>query len=133
MKSGRPGSDEAPRREGKNKEAPSARPPAPPDVDIYEGPEEILLIADVPGVSRDGLTISVDEAELTIEGKRADRARPEGAVIVAESSFADYRRSFVLPRGVRAEGIWAEVADGVLRVHLPKASLKPRSIEVKAR
>jgi HSP20 family protein len=130
MKSGRPGTEETPRRELQRQ----GSPPASPEVDIYEGPDELLLIADVPGVSGDGLTVSLSEAELTIEAKRADRGEPEGEVIVAESSFADFRRSFVLPRGVSSEGIWAEVANGVLRVHLPKAAEpKPRSILVKAR
>ena len=104
-----------------------------PEVDIYEGGDELLLIADLPGVSMDGVTVSVDGTELTIAGKRATGEKPPGEAVALETSFADFRRSFVLPRAVDPEGIRAEIRLGVLRVHLPKAAAKPRSIPIKGR
>jgi HSP20 family molecular chaperone IbpA len=126
-------SSEAPRSVRRNKRATQARPFASPEVDIYEGEGELLLIADLPGVSREGVTVSLDGAELTIEGRRST-AEPEGEAALLETSFADFRRTFVLPREVDPDAIRAEINLGVLRVHLPKAAAaKPRAIPIKAR
>jgi HSP20 family protein len=107
------------------------RPTMAPAVDIYENADEVLLVADLPGVDKDGVDIRLEKGELTIEGKR--RKAPEGSSLAAEYKFFDFRRAFLVPRGINPEGISAEMANGVLRVHLPKAAaLKPRQITVKA-
>jgi HSP20 family molecular chaperone IbpA len=111
-----------------------ARPFALPEVDIYEGPDELLLIANLPGVSKEGVTVSLQGMELTIEGKRASGGEPEGKVVALEASFSDFRRIFLMPLEIDPDGIRAEIERGVLRVHLPKAAApKPRSIRIKAR
>ena len=133
MKSGEL-STEMPRRGARKGSAAQIRPFASPEVDIYEGPDELLIIVDLPGVSREGLTVSLEGPELTIEGKRASGGYPKGQPVVLEASGDDFQRSFVLPREVDPEGIRAELELGVLRVHLPKsAALKPTSIPLKAR
>ncbi|WP_437677591.1 Hsp20/alpha crystallin family protein [Sorangium sp. So ce131] len=105
------------------------RPAVPPAVDIYENAEELLVVADLPGVTQDHLAIRLEKGELTFEGRRAEAAeREKGA-----ESLPDYRRSFVVPQGIDAEKISAELQAGVLRIHLPKsASLKPRQIPISA-
>jgi HSP20 family protein len=81
-------------------------------VDILEGPEEIRLVADMPGVKKDELHVEVEHDELHI------RAR-------------DRERGFRLPPGVDATKVNAELKDGVLTLKLPKApELKPRKIEI---
>lgn len=102
-----------------------------PLVDIYENAGELLLVVDMPGVAQDGVAVNLENRELVIEGKRA-RAANEGSPLVVEAEELDYRRSFVLPQGIDADKIAAELKQGVLRVRVPKASAaKPRQIQVK--
>lgn len=106
------------------------RPLVTPAVDIYENADEILLVADLPGVSREAVTIDLNKDRLTLTARRAP-ARPNTPE--AEFGAFDYYRAFVVPPGLDAERIAAELRQGVLRVHLPKsAALKPRRIEVTA-
>ena len=92
-----------------------------PLVDVYENADEILLFADVPGATEDGVDIHLEKSELHLSAKRADAADVE------------YRRAFVLPAAVDPDRVAAELRDGVLSVHLPKReSAKPRTIAVRA-
>jgi len=102
------------------------RPAISPAVDIYENAEEVLVIADLPGVAQNSLSIRLEKGELTLEGRRS-----EAAESVTPANVPDYRRSFLVPQGIDAERIAAKLQGGVLRVHLPKhASLKPRQIPI---
>ncbi|WP_437781531.1 Hsp20/alpha crystallin family protein [Sorangium sp. So ce1097] len=105
------------------------RPAVPPAVDIYESADELLVVADLPGVTQDHLAIRLEKGELSFEGRRADAAeREQGA-----DNLPDFRRSFVVPQGIDSDKIAAELQAGVLRIHLPKsASLKPRQIPISA-
>lgn len=116
--------------EARRAEAMQQRPFVAPLCDIYENESEVLLVADLPGVGSDGLELSFDKGQLTLEARRrAETARP----VAAEFRPVDYRRTFVLPDGIDASKIAAELEAGVLRVHLPKAApLRPRRIEVRA-
>jgi HSP20 family protein len=101
------------------------RPTYAPPVDIFESQDEILILADVPGVTTDGLAINLDRDHLTIDARRTQASTGEEAF--------DYRRTFVVPHGIEADKIAASLQNGVLRLSLPKpAALKPRQIEVKA-
>ena len=111
-------------------EAIEQRPAVAPPVDIYENTDELLVIADLPGVSREDLKINLEKNLLRIEGRRRDVG--EGEALAAEYRPFDFRRSFAVPQGIDAEHIHAELAQGVLRLHLPKAAaVKPRQIHVK--
>lgn len=106
-----------------------ARPTVAPRVDVYENREELLLLVDVPGATKEGINVQFAKGELIIEAKRA----PEGAKLVfGEMEPFDYSRVFTAPRGIDQERIEAELANGVLRVRLPKSdATKVRRIEVK--
>ena len=98
------------------------RPTYAPLVDIYENKDEVLIFADVPGVGTDDLGIHMDKDQLTIEARRAATG--------SEQAF-DYKRTFVVPRGIDAEKIAASLQNGVLKLTLPKsAAMKPRQITV---
>lgn len=117
--------------EDKTPEHVQERPWVAPRVDVYENQDEVLLVADVPGVTRDGLSVNLDQDQLTLEG-RVDEAAP-GDALGREFRAVDYRRSFVVPTGIDAEKISADLSNGVLSLHLPKSdSLKPRQIQVRA-
>ncbi|MCC7539809.1 MAG: Hsp20/alpha crystallin family protein [Deltaproteobacteria bacterium] len=105
------------------------RPVVAPPVDIFENAQEVLVVADLPGVDAQGLAIRVDGEQLVLEGRR--KSTSPGAPVALEHRPADYRRSFVMPRGIDSTKIAAELKDGVLRLRLPKAeAVKPRRIPV---
>ncbi len=100
-------------------------------VDVYENADELLLVADMPGVTPEEVGIHVDREELTIETHRNFAANAK--VIAAEFVPRDYRRSFTIPRGLDIDKVKAEFANGVLSLHLPKSpAVKPRQIQVRA-
>jgi len=91
-------------------------------VDIYEGQDELLLLADLPGVEPEGLSVSFEAPELRIEGRRGSG---EGETV--------YSRTFRVSEQIDPTGISAELAAGVLKLRLAKAAhTKPRKIEVRA-
>jgi len=101
-------------------ESVDGRPFVAPPVDIFEGRDDILVVADVPGAAPDSITVHAEKGELLLEARTADRD-------------AHYRRTFVLPQGIDATGIEASLRNGVLSLRLPKSqALKPRRIEVRA-
>jgi len=101
-----------------------------PPVDVYENSDELLLVADVPGASHDGIDVQLEKGQLTIQAKRSDEKA--GAAIAAEYRPRDYFRVFSVPQGIDASKIEAQLNAGVLLLRLPKQeTLKPRRIEVK--
>jgi HSP20 family protein len=104
-----------------------------PSVDIIERKNDILLIADMPGVDETGLDITLEKRDLTIYGK-VDAEIPEKHMLVSsEYGIGDYQRSFTLSDEVDTEKIQATIKNGVLRLVLPKAdSAKTRKIPVTA-
>jgi HSP20 family protein len=106
------------------------RPAVTPRVDVFENDSEYLLLADLPGVGKDGLQVHLHEGELTLEG-RCEQSAP-GAPLAAEYRTTDYVRKFAVPRGIDPEKIDAALTDGVLRLRMPKAeALKPRQIPIR--
>lgn len=102
-----------------------------PPVDIFENDEEYLLVADIPGVPVEGLDVRLDKGELSIEARWSSE-NGEQRALGREYQPTDYRRSFVVPDTVDPAGVSADLADGVLAVHLPKSeALRPRSIQIR--
>ena len=100
-----------------------------PAVDIYEIDDGIAVIADVPGVEKDGLDIRVENQVLTIRGKVSHELRENPNW--REFDMANYYRQFNLSEAVDVEKISAELKHGVLTLQLPKAEkAKPKQIEV---
>jgi len=101
-----------------------------PSVDITEGKDEYLLEADMPGVTKSGIEVLLEDNELTLIGRRQTPPL-QGDLIHQESSRLDYRRTFVLEPVIDLTRISAQIEQGVLTVHLPKAQkMKPRKISV---
>ncbi len=102
-----------------------------PRVDIYENDDEILLFADMPGVSRNDITVHLDNGKLSLSGVR--RLEQSGAAHLEEFGTVEYRRVFAVPQGIDMDKVNAELKDGVLRLHLPKSeAVRPKQIEIKA-
>lgn len=108
------------------------RPAIRPACDVYENSDEILVVADLPGVTSDKLDINLDKSELTISAVR-ELSLKQGALVGQEYRACDYQRRFSVPGGIDADKISAELKNGVLLLHLPKSeALKPRQIAVRA-
>jgi HSP20 family protein len=101
-----------------------------PRVNITETKDGYLLQAEMPGVNKDGLEISLEGNELTLTGRRhADVSGLE--LLYRESNQRDFRRTFVLDPTIDCGKIEAKMDNGVLLLTLPKAEqVKPRKIKV---
>ena len=104
-----------------------------PRVDIYESQDDIVVVADMPGVDESSVDITLEKNVLTIGGY-VEPVTPENYCLsYAEFEVGDYQRSFALSNQIDQENIRAAVKNGVLRVWLPKAdAAKARKIAVKA-
>jgi HSP20 family protein len=108
------------------------RPIFVPAVDIFENKESLVLIADMPGVTNDGVEIHLEDSELTIRGKVVEE-QESATTVYTEYRSGDYYRSFTLSNVIDQAKIQASMKDGVLKVMLPKAEeAKPRKIKVNA-
>lgn len=104
-----------------------------PAVDIQETDEAFVVSADLPGLSKDDIDISLEDGVLTLAGERKfSNEETEGKTFRRiERSYGAFRRSFTLPQGVDAEKVKATFADGELHLTLPKsATAKPRKISI---
>lgn len=102
-----------------------------PVVDIYENDEEILLHADMPGVTKDKIFVNVDNGKLEISGVR--NLHTKGAESWQEFGDVEYKRVFSVPQTIDVARVNAEHKDGTLKLHLPKAeAAKPRTIEIRS-
>jgi len=104
-----------------------------PAVDIVEHEGELLLLADMPGTAADAVDINYERGVLTVRGNVAQRQDPAKAnFLLHEYGVGNFYRRFEIGEGIDPSGIHAELHDGVLTIHLPKAkALKPRRIAVK--
>ena len=104
-----------------------------PRSDIYELDDQIVIVADVPGVDEKSLDVTLEKNVLTINAL-IDPVVPQGfSLSLAEYEVGDFSRSFRLSDEIDRENIQASVKDGVLRLYLPKAKEAiMRKISVKA-
>jgi len=100
-----------------------------PGVNILETTDGYVLEAEMPGVNKDGLNISVEGNVLTLVGRR--QAVPEANWLYRESGPADFRRVFELDPSIESAKITARIEQGILSITLPKAEkAKPQRITV---
>ena len=105
-----------------------------PSVDIFENKDQIVLEAELPGISPDDVNISIENNVLTIHGERNFEKKDESDNFHrVERSYGSFTRSFTLPPTVSSENVNANFDNGVLRLELAKREeAKPRRIEIKA-
>jgi len=113
--------------------ADTQRPAMLPPVDIVESEVGITLLADMPGVSKERLAIRIDGDHLLIEGSAEVKVPDNLQLLYGEVRNPYFRRSFTLSRELDTTKVEANLRDGVLRLHIPKAEeARPRRIEVNA-
>ncbi len=101
-----------------------------PDVNIYENKEGYVIEADMPGVSKDGLEITLANNEISLIGRQTDEVVP-GTALYRQRQGLSYRRVFELDPFVDPNRITARIHQGVLFLSLPKSeAVKPRKIVV---
>lgn len=92
-----------------------------PAFEVKETKDAFLFKADLPGVEEKDLDITVTEDRITVSGKRESEQRNEGErYFTYERQYGSFSRAFTLPEGVNADGVQAELKDGVLSLRLPK-------------
>lgn len=99
-----------------------------PRFEVTEGEAETTLSADVPGLSADALTVSIEDGALTVRGEVGAAADDGWAPLRTERARVAFERAFRLGRTVDVEGVSAELTDGVLTVRLPKQT--PSTVQV---
>ena len=104
-----------------------------PAVDLYEGKEEVVLKAEVPGLSKEDIKIDLTDSMVTISGeKKKEEEVKEEAYTYSERSYGSFSRSLQLPCAVKADKVKATFKNGILEVKLPKTEdAKKRHITVK--
>ena len=101
-----------------------------PVANILETADGYVLEAEMPGVKKEGLEVTVENGELVIVGRRGDREQA-GTAVYRESRSLDYRRVFDLDPSIDTTRVTAKIDQGILTLTLPKAEeVKPRRIEV---
>ncbi len=104
-----------------------------PRLDIAESGDETVIAMELPGVKKQDLKVLVQDGLLTVSGERTSPALPEKAKWIRnEVESGSFSRTIELPHPVKQQEISAELNDGILRIHLPKAEeIRPREIRVK--
>jgi HSP20 family protein len=101
-----------------------------PRVDIYETNDEIVLLADMPGVTPESLEITLEQDVLALNGYVQAQEQEGYALAYAEYRIGDFVRNFTLSAHVNEDRIEARLKDGVLHLHLPKEKPTTRKISV---
>jgi len=103
-----------------------------PSVDIYETDDALVMKAELPGVSKDDVSVDVHQNTLTLRGQRKHETEVKDEHYHrVERTYGTFQRSFVLPTMVDQEKVQATFKDGVLELRLPKLeSAKSRRIAI---
>lgn len=102
-----------------------------PDVDILEDKENIVVIADLPGVKKENVSLSVEKGVLAIDAKIDPKEYEGMKVIYSEYNIGNYYRQFKLGSDIDGEKISASMDSGVLKILLPKSEgMKHKMISI---
>jgi HSP20 family protein len=103
-----------------------------PPVDIYETDEALILKAELPGVSKNDVSIEIHQNTLVLRGQRRHEAEvKEDRYHRVERAYGSFQRSFMLPTLVDQEHVRATYRDGVLELRLPKSeATKPKRVAI---
>jgi HSP20 family protein len=103
-----------------------------PALDVYEQKESFIVKAELPGMTKEDIAVSLHDGSLSISGERKSESKHEDAEVCrAERFFGRFQRTVTLPAPVAANKVSAQYKDGILTVTLPKTEeAKPRQIDV---
>ena len=93
-----------------------------PAIDIRESEDELVVSADLPGLTKDDIEVTVEDNRLTVSGERKwDEETREDRYHRIERAYGKFSRTLTLPSAVNAERVEASFKDGILNVTIPKA------------
>jgi HSP20 family protein len=103
-----------------------------PAVDLYEEKDNLIVKAELPGMKKSDIDVSLHDGALTISGERkSEREEKDGETYRSERFYGRFQRSVMLPTPVAADKVNASYKDGILTITLPKTEeAKPKQIEV---
>ncbi len=103
-----------------------------PPVDIYETEDSLVFKAELPGVTKDDITVEVKDNTMTLKGeKRFEKDVKEESYHRVERAYGGFQRAFTLPGMVEQDKVKAKFKDGILEIVLPKAEkAKPKQVRV---
>ncbi len=103
-----------------------------PAVDILESPDSYLIRAELPGMTKETISVEFKEGALTLSGEKKFEEPADGVRYHrSERTSGKFARSFYLPQTIKQDGINATFRDGILEVHVPKADeAKPKQIAI---
>ena len=102
-----------------------------PAVDVYEDKDQFTVVAEVPGMKKEDLNLTLQNGVLTISGERNRGEQKPDHGFRSERFVGRFQRSITLPASVDPSGVKATYQDGLLKVMLPKSEeAKPKQIEV---
>jgi HSP20 family protein len=103
-----------------------------PAIDVFEDKDNVTVRAELPGMTKEQIEVSLHDGSLSISGERKQESKFEDAEVYrAERFFGRFQRTVVLPAPVAADKVKAQYKDGILTVTLPKTEeAKPKQIDV---
>ena len=103
-----------------------------PAVDIYEAENGIVVAVELPGVSKESVSVEVKDDVLTLTGERlANPAISEDSYYRRERLFGPFKRSFTLNQNIKPDQIKATFKDGVLQIEIPRpVQEQPKQVTV---
>jgi HSP20 family protein len=103
-----------------------------PALDVYEDKDNIFVKAELPGMKKESIDISLHDGSLSISGERKSEEKSEGTEVYRSERFVGrFQRTIALPTAVAGDKVKAQYKDGILTVTLPKAEeAKPKQIDV---
>ncbi len=103
-----------------------------PTLDVLEDKDNYFILAELPGLKREDIKVSLEDGNLTISGERKSETRNEGTSVHCVERFSGhFERSIALPVAISTDKVKATYTDGVLTLTLPKAEeAKPKKIDI---
>jgi HSP20 family protein len=104
-----------------------------PALDVFEDKDNLFVKAELPGMKKEDIEISIHDDVLTLSGERTDEQKHhEGEIHRSERFVGKFQRTLTLPTAVDVDKVKASYKDGILTVTLPKSeAAKPKQIQVK--
>lgn len=103
-----------------------------PSMDVYESKDDLTVKMDVPGLSKEEISVSVEGDRLTVKGqKKEEKESKDGDRVFSERVYGSFQRTVTLPSDVDASKAKADYKNGVLELKLPKREdAKPKQIDI---
>ena len=102
-----------------------------PAVDVEETSDEVILVAELPGMLEEDVHVEIENNILTVRGEKREERKEKCSYHVWERSYGSFERRLTVPQSVQVDSIQAEFDNGILTVRMPKApNAKSRRIEI---